>query len=125
MHRSRPFTAGLLFCALLGLLDVLLAFDVSDDAPPIPVLVVGAVLGIITLVGVRLTWRDARRGTTVTAVSRVLSALMGVPAFFVDDAPDWAPAAVSVAMVLTVVSLGLLFTARREMASSGFEPTTR
>ena len=122
MHHSRPFTAGLLICTLLGLLDILFAFDVSDDAPPIPVLVVGAVLGIITLVGVRLAWRDTRRGTRAIAASRVLSALMGVPAFFVDDAPDWAPAAVTVAIVLTVIGLGLLLTAKRALTSSRLEP---
>ena len=122
MMRSRPFTAGLVLCALLGLLDVLFAFDVSDDAPPIPVLVIGAAVGLLTLAGVRLAWRDPRRGTTAIAVSRTLSALLGIPVFLVEDAPDWAPGIVTVSIVLTVIGLGLLFKAKRELALAGFEP---
>jgi hypothetical protein len=115
VSRSRIFTAGLVICALLGLADVLLALDVgSDDAPPVAVLIIGAVLGLITLFGVRLAWRDTDRGVTAIVVSRVLSALSGVPAFFVDDAPDWAPAAVALSIVLTLVGVGLLFRGRRE-----------
>ena len=116
--RSRTFIAGLVICALLGLGDVLLAFDVSNDAPPVPVLIIGAVLGLITLYGVRRAWADARRGVTAIVVSRVLSALAGIPAFFVDDAPDWAPAVVAVGIVLTVVAVGLLFSRTRAPAPS-------
>jgi hypothetical protein len=116
--RSRTFTAGLVICALLGLADVLFAFDVSDDAPPVPVLITGAVLGLITLYGVRRAWVDPARGVNVIVVSRVLSALAGIPAFFVDDAPDWAPTVVAIFILLTVVGVGLLLSRTRAPAPS-------
>lgn len=116
--RSRSFTAGLATCALLAVADVAMAFDVSDDAPPLPVLLSGALLGLLTLYGVRQAWAGAPRGVTVIVVTRVLSALSGVPAFFVDDAPEWAPPVVAVCIVLTVAGVGLVFRGVRPPARS-------
>jgi hypothetical protein len=36
MTRSRSLTAGLAICAFLAIIDVVLAFGVSDDAPRCP-----------------------------------------------------------------------------------------
>jgi hypothetical protein len=116
--RSRTFTVGLAICALLALADVAMAFDVSDDAPPMPVLISGALLGLITLYGVRRAWTGSRRGLPVIVVSRVLSVLSGVPAFFVDDAPEWAPPVVAVCIVMTVAGLGLVLRGVRQPAAS-------
>lgn len=123
MTRSPTFTTGLGICALLGAADVLSVAGLgADDGPPVPVLVGGLVLGVITLLGVRQAWRDSRRGTSAIVGSRVLSALLGVPVFFVDDAPDWAPAVVTVAIVLTVVGVGLMLGGARERRLSDEAP---
>ncbi|HUR24349.1 MAG TPA: hypothetical protein VMZ73_10800 [Acidimicrobiales bacterium] len=116
--QSRSYRIGLVISALLGAIDVLsIAGAGADDGPPAVVLAIGLVLGLVTLVGVWLAWRGDSRGFVAVVVSRVLSALLGVPAFFADDAPDWAPAAVGVGIVLTAVALWLLYSGRRRPAS--------
>lgn len=118
MTHTRQFKIGLIICALLGIIDVVSIASVgSDDGPPTAVIVIGLVLGLITLVGVRLAWRGDDKGFTMVVVSRVLSALTGIPAFFADDAPDWAPVAVGIGIVATAVGLGLLYVGRRQPAS--------
>ena len=114
MTRSRSFTAGIVICAVLGALDVLglLGFG-ADDAPPAAVIIAGAVLGVITLAALRPAWRGNSRGVAAVAGSRVISALLGIPVFFVDDAPEWAPPVVAVSLVLTAVGVGLLYGMRR------------
>lgn len=114
---SLQYKIGLVLCALLGAFDVLsVAGAGAEDAPPTPVVVLGLILGLITLVGVFLAWRGARRGFIAVVVSRVLSALSAVPAFFVEDVPGWVPVAVGIGIVVTVIALGLLFSERRQAA---------
>ncbi len=119
MTRSRTFIAGLVICALLGAVDVLgLAGLGADGAPPAAIVIGGAVLGVITLVGVRPAWRARRGGILAVVVSRLLSALLGIPAFFIDDAPDWARVVVGVSIALTLVGVGLVLAARRQHQAS-------
>lgn len=119
MTHSRTETAGLALCALLGVVDIISVAGLgADEGPPPAVIILGVVLGIITLVGIRLAWKDRRGGVAAVVVSRVLSALTGVPAFFAEDAPDWAPVAVGIGIALTVAALGLLLIGRnRESAT--------
>ena len=115
MALSGRLKAGLVICALLGVLDLVgLVGLAADDAPPGAVLLIGAVLGLATLIGVSRAFAAKSGGLTITVVSRVLSALLGVPAFFAPEAPDWAPPAVAVAIVLTVLAIALIHAGRRE-----------
>ena len=121
MTRSTPATYGLAICALLGVIDIIgLASLVSDDRPPVIVILIGAVFGVITLVGARMAWRGRRSGVVAVIVSRVLSALLQLPVFFVDDVPDWVPFFVGIFVVLSVVGVGLLVVAlrRREFSAA-------
>ena len=114
---SLQYKIGLVLCALLGVFDVLsVAGAGAEDAPPTPVVVLGVILGLITLVGVFLAWRGAKKGFIAVVVSRVLSTLSAVPAFFVEDVPGWVPVAVGIGIVITVIALGLLFSERRQAA---------
>jgi len=83
-------------------------------AHPVPIVLLGAVLGVITLVGARMAWRGDPGGALVVVVSRVISALSA--AFFVDDVPDW----VGDFTVLTIVGVGLLVVSlrRREFSAA-------
>ncbi len=75
---------------------------------PVAIVLLDAVLGVVTLAGARMAWRGERRGVIAVIVSRALSALTGLPAFFVDDVPDWVPPFVAVFVVLTIVGIALL-----------------
>jgi hypothetical protein len=108
---------GLVLAALLGLNGslvspfVLAGADDGPDAagPPMPVLVVGAVLGLITLLAVVYTWRTGNRiGARVIAGIRVIAALLAVPAFFVSGVAPGVVALAAVVMVVTVVTIVLV-----------------
>jgi hypothetical protein len=110
---------GLGIAALLGLADVVSAFFPTPDGevgPPLPIVILGGVLGVITLVGVVLAWRSGSRGwlRTVAGV-RVLSAISALPGFFV-DIPAWLKLLTAVFVVLTVVCVVLVLAPARRSA---------
>jgi len=112
MTRSTSTTVGLALCALLGVVDIVSLGGLgADDGPPVPIVLLGAVLGVITLVGARMAWRGDPGGALVVVVSRVISALSA--AFFVDDVPDWLAPVVGDFAVLTIVGVGLLVVSLR------------
>lgn len=112
MSHTRTFIAGLALAVLLALADLLgLAAINSADAPPAVIVIVGAALGLITLIGAWMTWRHQRGGRATVIVSRLLSLVLGVPVYFTDGAPSWAKVVVTIGIVVTVVAVGLLRTA--------------
>ena len=114
MTRSRNVTVGLMLFALLGVLDVVGVLGAGmEDAPPLPLVIAGFLLGVVTLAGVRMAWRGAPRGMAIAVVSRILSALIGVPVFLVDDAPRWAKVTVAVCIGVTAMAVGLVSSTRR------------
>jgi uncharacterized membrane protein (UPF0136 family) len=105
---SRSRTAGLVILALLGVLDIagLVGFAM-EPTPPIAVIIGGAVLGALTVIGVWLAWRSRRGGIALAIGSRVIAALVGIPIFFMDT-PGWIQVATAVVMVLTVLGIVLI-----------------
>lgn len=85
MKRSTPVTYGLAICALLAVIDIVSLAGLAGlaglvaDGPPVLVTLIGVVLGVITLVGAGMAWRGGRSGVVTVIVSRVLSALLGLP----------------------------------------------
>ncbi|MEV4623480.1 hypothetical protein AB0J74_32835 [Asanoa sp. NPDC049573] len=118
MNRTAMTTTGLVLAALLGLGDVA-SIAGGVDGPPLAVVIAGAVLGVITLAGVVLGWRGSRAGIVAVVVTRLLSALAAVPAFFVDDVPAPAVALATVGLVLTLVAVALLAPALRPTVRAG------
>ncbi len=86
----------------------------DDDSPPAIVLVLGTILGLVTLWAIFSIVQARRRGAAparpmvlTVVITRALSALLGIPALFADiDAGIKVVVAVSV--VLTVVGLALI-----------------
>ena len=111
---------GLGLAAFLGLADVLLSFvpvPETDVGPPQWIVVLSGLLGPATLVAVPLAWRHGGRVALIAvAVTRVLSMLTAVPAFFV-DVPAVVTALVAVFVVLTVVCVALVLAPARRTAS--------
>jgi hypothetical protein len=111
---------GLVIAALLALGDVVSAFFPTPEGeigPPLPIVLLGGLLGIGTLAAVVVAWRAGRRGALrIVAGTRVLSAITALPAFFV-DVPAWVKLVVAVGVVLTVVCVVLVLSPTRRVAS--------
>jgi len=106
--------AGLALSAVLGLLGVAFLGVPADgqEAPPVIVIVLSAVLGLIQVACAVIGWRSGNRlAIRINAAVLIINALLSVPAFFVDiDA--WIKAVAALSVILTVVALVL--TLRRE-----------
>jgi hypothetical protein len=118
MKRSTTATIGLVVAGLLGLSDVAGPALTDGQHPPMSIAIAGAVLGLITLAGVVMGWRGSRPGIVAVIVTRLLSALSAVPAFFVDGVPAGAKAAAAVGIVLTLLSVALVAPMLRDRAGS-------
>src|SRR4051794_37754181 len=90
---------GLVVAALLGVGDVISNAAMLADGG---LAIAGVVLGVITLACVPIAWRGGRPARIAIAVSRVLSGLLGLPAFFVDGVPAGWVVLAAVGLVLNV-----------------------
>jgi hypothetical protein len=120
-HLSAKNRIGLVIAGLLGLVDILFFIALSfiavgspppgQNGPPAAVLMAGAILGTITLLGVIYTWRTANRaGARVVAGSRILSTLGAMPAFFVGGVPAGLLLAASANVIITAIAVFLVLT---------------
>jgi hypothetical protein len=110
---------GLVLCALYSLSNipsVLEAQPDGDEGPPMAILVIGTVLGVVGLVASIMAWRGSRVALRVAAGSIILVTLTGLPAFFV-DVPMFVKALVGFSVLLTVVTVVLMFSGDRRPAS--------
>ena len=106
--------AGLALSAVLGLLGVAFLGVPADgqEAPPVIVIVLSAVLGLIQVACAVIGWRSGNRlAIRINAAVLIINALLSVPAFFV-DVDAWIKAVAALSVILTVVALVL--TLRRE-----------
>jgi hypothetical protein len=130
MNQTRPASsltarnkAGLAVALLLGLVDVANVFYIPTQSsttpgPPLAVLLVDVVLGVITLIAIGHVWRTGgRTGARVVAGSRVASVLTSMPAFFVVGVTPVVVVLVSVDVIASVVSIALVLA--REPAEQG------
>lgn len=103
---------GLALLALLSVGDIAGLALTDGEHPPVAIAVLGAVLGVASLVLVVPAYRDPNRPLRLLIGLRVLSAVTAVPAFFVDDVPAGAEVAAAAIVVLTVVGVLLVARAR-------------
>jgi hypothetical protein len=117
MTRTRNLTVGLVIAGLLGVLDLpsfLMSSDSAEDGPPLAVAILSTILGLITLVAVYFGWRGDRRALWTVVGARILSALLGIPAFFV-DVPAGIKILVAVFLVVTLFAVGLIISELRKV----------
>jgi hypothetical protein len=117
VNRPRNLTIGLVLAGVLGALDVLSVLTLaSNDGPPWFVGISGVIIGTTTLVGLRVAWKDPRTeaGMRTVVISRVVSALLGIPAFFADEAGATGKTFAAVGIVLTAVTLAFIVKGRQE-----------
>lgn len=107
---------GLVVCGLLSLANVpsvlVPATPEGEAGPPLAILALGSVLGLIGLVATVLAWRGQRVALRVAAGAIIVAALTGLPAFFV-DVPMAVKALVGASVVLTVLAVVLMFSGPR------------
>ena len=104
---------GLALAGVLGLSDVVTLFAYLPDGATDPVAVVEAVLGVITVMAVAFAWfRRSRRGLRVAVVTRLLSLVPALPAFFYEGVPAHIVALVTVSLLVTLVAVALLLSRR-------------
>jgi hypothetical protein len=109
MNNTFGHRTGVVIMALLGLLNIVGLVGLGqDDAPPAGVVIVSAVLGVITLVAALPSYNRTQGGLWTMIGTEFLSALMGIPVFWADDAPDWAIPAVVASWVVTLLAIALL-----------------
>ncbi|TDU83183.1 hypothetical protein EV138_5645 [Kribbella voronezhensis] len=113
---SRTFRAGLILFGLLSVGDLAGPLLTDGEHPPMSIALIGAVLGLISLVLVVLAWRGERRAVVPLIVLRVLSAASALPAFFVGDVPAAALVAAGVTVALAVGGTVLVLLPAREFA---------
>ena len=111
---------GLVICALYGLTNIPSAFVPTDtgdsEGPPLAILVVSSILGLVSLVAAIMAWRGNRVSLRVAAGAMIVLTLTGLPAFFV-DVPMGIKALVAAGVVITVVAVVLMFSGARRPAS--------
>lgn len=102
---------GLILATVLSLLDIATLAITDGDHPPVAIAATDALLGVVTLVGVVLAWRNGRRrGLRTVIAARALSVLTIIPAFVAGGTPAGVLVAASIAVLLGVVTVLLLFT---------------
>jgi hypothetical protein len=106
---------GLVLAVILGLGDVASLgtlgqqLEPGQDGPPAGVTIFSALLGVVTLVAVVIAWRSGSRvAVRVLAGARILSMILGLPAFFVSGVPSGFVVISAIGVVLTLVCLALV-----------------
>ncbi|GAA4884504.1 hypothetical protein [Actinomycetospora straminea] len=114
---------GFWLCIVLALGDIAGAFvpvPEGVEGPPLVVMVFSAVMGLVTLVAaVAVARSGSRAGVRIIAVSRILSALTTLPAFFVPGVPAAFVAWGAITVVLTIVAVVLLMSRSRTRVTAG------
>lgn len=83
--------------------------------PPLPVIIAGAVLGIITLVGIVVAWREGSRKAALVAITAsTINVLLALPAFFVSGVPQWVQVFAGACIGVTVVGIALTLIRSKE-----------
>ena len=112
---------GLVLCGLYCLSSIPSVLESQPDGeegPPMAILVLSSVLGVIGLVAVVAAWRGSRLGLRVAAGALIVSALTGLPAFFV-DVPAGIKLLTGVSVLVTIGTIVLMFSPARRPAPSG------
>jgi hypothetical protein len=116
--RLRPTTkqkVGLVIAGLFSLANipsVLVPTPEGETGPPFGILVIGTLVGVVGIVATVAAWRGSALALRIAAGAIIVATLTAIPAFFV-DVPMVVKAFTGVAVLVTAVSVALMFSAGR------------
>jgi FtsH-binding integral membrane protein len=108
----RLASAGLVLAVILAVNDALLVTQQVGDGDPVVIVIL--VCAVLTVVAVPFAWRGSGRGRHTVVVTRALSALTGLPAFFVADVPTVGVVMAAVGIVLAVIVAVLVYSGSKQ-----------
>jgi uncharacterized membrane protein len=113
---SKRQKVGLVLAGIYSALNILGVLFLTPDGqvgPPIGILIIDSVLGLLGLVAVIVTWRTGNRAALrVAAGAIIIITLTALPAFFV-DVPAGIKLLVGVWVLLTIAAVVLMFSPGR------------
>lgn len=113
---SKRQKAGLVLAGIYSatsIPSVLFPVPEGEVGPPIGILVIGSVLGLVGLVAVIVAWRTGSRAALRAAAGAVIIVtLTGLPAFFVDVSAG-VKLLVGVSVLFTIAAVVLMFSPER------------
>jgi hypothetical protein len=113
---TRVSRAGLIVLGLLSLVDLAGPLFTDGQHPPMAIALIGAGLGLISIILVVLAWRGRVAAAITLVLVRLLSALTAVPAFLVPGVPTGPMIAAGLGIGLTVVGAALVLAGLRRPA---------
>lgn len=98
-----------MFYAVTNIPSAALPAPDGEDGPPVAILVVCSVLGVVALVAAIVAWRSrSRPAARLSAASLIVITLTSLPAFFV-DVPAGIKVLVAAGVALTIAIVVLMF----------------
>ena len=113
---TRVSRAGLIVLGLLSLVDLAGPLFTDGQHPPMAIALIGAGLGLISIILVILAWPGRVAAAITLVLVRLLSALTAVPAFLVPGVPTGPMIAAGLGIGLTVVGAALVLAGLRRPA---------
>jgi hypothetical protein len=115
--------AGFVLASLLSLPNLVGPLSPTPEGeagPPMLVLVLGSVLGLVTIGAVVLAWtRGNRSAVRVAAAAIIVGAVTALPAFFVPDVPAGLRVMAAVSVLVAIIAVVLMLTPARPAAGQG------
>ena len=91
----------------------------GEVGPPMLVLVLGSVLGVVTIAAVALAWARGRRpAVRVASAAIIVAAVTALPAFFAPDVPAGLRVFAAVSVLVSIIAVVLMLTPARPDADS-------
>jgi O-antigen/teichoic acid export membrane protein len=109
---------GLAVLGLLSVADLALPFLTDGDHPPMSIALISLGVGVVTLACLPRAWRDNRSALAGVVASRLLSALLTLPAFFLAGVPAGVVAASVGIVALTVLGVVIALAGARRAVTA-------
>lgn len=101
------YRSGVVLLGVLAVIELTGPLTTDGQHPPMIIALIGAALGLLSVVLAVLAWRGRTAAAVGLCVLRMLSALTALPAFWVTGVPGPVVAVAGTSIVLTIVGVVL------------------